>query len=69
MLLRHRGLSEIEKGADIGRKLDGLVYRIQADGVVQEGEVRLLVGMPFNLVDYPLLLFVHGANGWHGERW
>ena len=62
-------MTENPFSADIGHKLDGLIYRIQANRVVQEGEVRLLVAVPFHLVDHPWLLFVHGANGWHGERW
>ena len=62
VLLRYRSLDEIEERTDIGHKLDGLVYRIKADGVVEEEEIRLVTAMPFHLVDQPLLLLpIHTA--------
>jgi hypothetical protein len=62
VLIRHRGLGEIEKRADIGYKLDGLVHRVEADGVLQEEEIRLVTAMPFHLTDQRLLLLpIHAA--------
>lgn len=56
MLLRHCGLGEIEQRTDIRRKLDGLVDCVEADGVVQEEKIGLLMRVPFHLADERLLL-------------
>ena len=63
VLLRHRSLDEIEERADIGHKLDGLIHRIEPDGIVQEEEIRLVTAVPFHLMDQRLLLLpIHAAK-------
>src|SRR2546428_1585121 len=59
----HPGLIQGENRADIRHKLHCLVHRIELNGVVQEEEICLLVGVPFHLADQrPLVLAVHGTK-------
>ena len=61
MFLCHRGLDEIEKRADIGHKLDGLVHRIEPYGIIQEEGIRLVTAVPCHLTDQRLLLPIYAA--------
>ena len=62
VLLRHRGLGEVEHRAHIRHKLHGFVHRIEFNGVVQEEKIRLVVRVPFHLADQRLLVLpIHGA--------
>ena len=43
-------------------KLHGFVHCIELDRIVQEEEIRLLVGVPLHLADQSLLLLsIHGV--------
>src|SRR5713101_1735471 len=62
VLLRHRGLGEVEYSIYIRHEFHGFVHRIEFNGIVQEEKIRLVVGMPFHLADQRLLLLpIHGA--------
>lgn len=61
MLFRHRNLGKTEQRGYMRHKLHGFVHRVEADGIVQEEEIRLVMGVPLHLPDQPLLLLpVHG---------
>src|SRR5712692_2295829 len=51
MLLRYRGLIELENRGHIRHKLYGFVRRIELNGAVQEEEVRLFGSVPLHLAD------------------
>jgi hypothetical protein len=56
VLLRHRGLGEVEGSINIRHKFHGFVHCIEFNGVVQEEKIRLVVYVPFHLANQRLLL-------------
>jgi len=56
VLSHHRSLGEIERCAHIWHEFHGFVHRVEFNRVVQEEEIRLVMGVPFHLADQCLLI-------------
>jgi len=63
VLIGHRGLGQVENRGLIRHKLHSFVHSIELNGVVQEEEIGLVVGMPFHLLkEHPLFRPIHSPE-------